>query len=270
MGPSSGVGHAGVQGRMASVSEQYARDGFVILRRVFAPEHLAMLDERLESLVRVRPTGQVLFTHRPPPPGQRPMCALMDQWFGRLQREESAGPLLASLEDLVSGVVGTTMSPFQDVALRKAQRHQPFPWHQDLPYWPVDLDRGAISWVPLDPVSETNGALWLAAGSHRGPVQAAVDLHDGTLQDGSGDFVQVGAAVCVSLEPGDVLVFDARCAHRSGVNRCEADRRAWAISWTDAAARWAHARAPRHPLTATTTDGEEVRKWSHKTYLSRG
>ncbi len=249
---------------------EFQERGFLVERGALAPETIAHLRRRLDDAAKSPPSSQVLFTHRPPPPGRRPMSALMDQWFGRLQTDDAGGALLARLRTVLLGVTGLEMTPFQDVALRKGAHHAPFPWHQDAPFWPIGSYAGAVVWIPLDSVDESNGAVWLAAGSHRASAQPAVDLHSGTLQDGSGEFVVVGEPCCRRLDPGDVLVFDAWCAHRSGINLSPSNRRAWAVSWTDARARWDHARAPRHPLNSFTTDHGEVRTWSNTRYLFEG
>lgn len=44
---------------------------------------------------------------------------------------------------------------------------RPSPWHQDLPYWPMN-EEGALScWMALDDVDETNGCMSFIPKSHR-------------------------------------------------------------------------------------------------------
>lgn len=44
---------------------------------------------------------------------------------------------------------------------------KPSPWHQDLPYWPMN-EAGALScWMALDDVDEHNGCMAFIPGSHR-------------------------------------------------------------------------------------------------------
>ncbi|WP_442956048.1 phytanoyl-CoA dioxygenase family protein [Paenibacillus sp. MMO-177] len=56
----------------------------------------------------------------------------------------------------MSGASGLRL--FHDHALLKMpQDSKPTPWHQDLPYWPMN-EPGALSiWIALDDVDEHNG-----------------------------------------------------------------------------------------------------------------
>jgi len=40
-------------------------------------------------------------------------------------------------------------------------------WHQDMAYFALTNDNAATTWVPLDPVTATTGAVRYVAGSHR-------------------------------------------------------------------------------------------------------
>jgi ectoine hydroxylase-related dioxygenase (phytanoyl-CoA dioxygenase family) len=44
---------------------------------------------------------------------------------------------------------------------------EPTPWHQDLPYWPLEGFQLCTIWMPLDPVSLESGAVQYIKGSHR-------------------------------------------------------------------------------------------------------
>ncbi len=41
------------------------------------------------------------------------------------------------------------------------------PWHQDLPYWPIDGWKVCSLWLALDPVTAESGAVEYIKGSHR-------------------------------------------------------------------------------------------------------
>ena len=40
------------------------------------------------------------------------------------------------------------------------------PWHQDLPYWPVEGDQILSIWVPFDAATPDNGVVTYVKGSH--------------------------------------------------------------------------------------------------------
>lgn len=136
---------------------EYRERGFIVLRQVLPTEMLSELRCRFDRLGASARSTQVLYTHREPPPGRRPMASLMDQWFGRLQADPT--PLLSTVGHSASVVAGAPMLPFQDVALRKAPHHRAFPWHQDQPFWPIQLLAGAVTWIPLCPVNAGNGGV---------------------------------------------------------------------------------------------------------------
>ncbi len=240
--------------------------GFAVVPHVLDDQDVAALRLGISTAENSPPSGQVLYTHRAPPSDTPCMIQLMNQWFGRLPSVPRAPSILSRLGGVVAGICGEPMVPFQDVALVKLSSHAAFPWHADLPYWPIDSNVGVVTWIALDSVSQSNGAVRLAAGSHRCALQPAVDLHLGLRQDGA-RFELRGAESHPSLDAGDLLVFDARTAHCSGPNSSDRPRRAWAISWVSATARWDHGRVPRHPLNQSTADKGRVLPWSRKTYL---
>jgi ectoine hydroxylase-related dioxygenase (phytanoyl-CoA dioxygenase family) len=252
------------------VDANFARDGFVVCQRALDRAQVESLRTALASLDaggKIR-SKQILYTHVAPPPDHPGMERLMDQWLNVWRMDVPV--MVATLRDLrerVSRALGFDAIPFQDVALSKAAHHAPFPWHQDLPFWPTDRDDGAVSWIALDPTGEENGGLELAPTSHRWPVGPAIDLHTGQPQPGaSGTASAPEVGRIPPLDPGDLLVFHARCWHRSGRNGSEAPRRAWSVSWLHPEARWSFARAPRHPIRSRVVEGEEVLRWSFSRY----
>lgn len=254
------------------VPEELDRDGAVVSRGVLTGDEIARLRELFGALhAGAAPRSrQILYTHEAPPPGRPGLSALMDQWLYPASHLPGAPELLARLSARFSALAGYELIPFQDVAMSKTAQHAALPWHEDLPFWPVDRDDGIVSWIALDPVGDDNGGLEVAFGSHRGPRGSAIDLHTGEPQRGGGAQVPAEGDV-PSLAAGDAIVFDARCWHRSGRNASGAPRRVWSISWVHVEARFCFERAPRHPLRGRERDGERVSSWSMKSYpLRRG
>jgi ectoine hydroxylase-related dioxygenase (phytanoyl-CoA dioxygenase family) len=123
------------------------------------------------------------------------------------------------------------------------------PWHQDIPYWPVDGDQVISVWVPFDHSSPENGVVTYVKGSHRwgklfeprsfnanaarrgtSGLEEAPDVDDPT---GGYEFI-TGV-----LEPGDVFIHHARTLHGSPGNSSGANRRrALATRWTGDDARY--------------------------------
>jgi ectoine hydroxylase-related dioxygenase (phytanoyl-CoA dioxygenase family) len=256
-------------GARENVRRALDEHGFAIVRSLISPADLDTLAEvfRRHEEDGVSPSAEVLFTHAPPPaatPGApRGMHRLMNQWLNPHRR---AAPLTtravaSALRPIVEGWLGEATVLFQDLLLDKRDEHRPFPWHQDFPFWPVDLPTGLVVWAPLDPADEASGGLCLAQGSHRAGVGPAIDLHTGAPQPGNhGVLVDMTPYEVArpELAPGDVIVFHPLLWHASPLNRSGRRRRAWASTWLGASVRWSHARAPRHPLCKLIEDGAPV------------
>ncbi|HRI49047.1 MAG TPA: phytanoyl-CoA dioxygenase family protein [Pseudomonadota bacterium] len=248
-------------------------DGFVIFRRVFDKATVGRLHVLLdEHRAAGTPSRQVLYTHLQPAARSgagEGMAALMEQWLNphiggvRL----STLPIAKKLRVWVRSLLQAEPVLFQDLLMSKNPGHQPFPFHQDFPFWPVAEPAGGVLWAPLDPVDEEAGGLTVACGSHLAGIGPPIDLHSGGPQPGFTTTVETPqrfAALTPVLDPGDAIWLHPLLWHRSGLNRSGRQRRVWASTWLPAEARWLHARAPRHPATLRLPDGEPVgaRGWA--------
>lgn len=251
-----------------NASQQYERDGFVRLEKGGdAPVVAHIRRAILRTIKEKEPTKRVLFTHEAPPE-TRPMTELMWQHRNILRTEDRRlQEILRGMRSRAAEVVGYDPIPLQDVSLVKRSGARPFPWHQDLPFWPVDRDDGCVVWLALDNCDQRNGAVEFAPASHRKVLGPAIDLHTGIAQDGTAvSAVLPEDGEIVELRSGDMLVFHARTFHRSGTNHTNEERWGFAVSFVHPETRWCHERAPRHPLCSTTVHNERVSKWSLKMY----
>jgi ectoine hydroxylase-related dioxygenase (phytanoyl-CoA dioxygenase family) len=117
-------------------------------------------------------------------------------------------------------------------------------FHQDMAYFHLDGDRVCTTWVPLDRVDETTGAVRYVVGSHRDRTRYRPNLFVTTMALPGTEGAEVpdfderpapaeqhGAARIVSFdtEPGDVVVHHARTIHGAHAN-ASATRRRRAVS----------------------------------------
>jgi len=150
-------------------------------------------------------------------------------------------PLLidTGLADLVAKVIGSEglWLLYEQIWLKEGDGEGalPTPWHQDLPYIPLDGDALATLWINLDPVARAE-SLEFVRGSHLGP------LYNPTAFDARNPSAAMFAAgtwpplpdieaarnewpiVSWSVEPGDVILFHPAMLHggaptRAGVRR---------------------------------------------------
>jgi ectoine hydroxylase-related dioxygenase (phytanoyl-CoA dioxygenase family) len=109
-------------------------------------------------------------------------------------------------------------------------------WHQDMAYFALAGDLVATTWVPLDPVTATTGAVRYVAGSHRDRTKFRPGTFVTDVSFGDPDAIDVpdyddervaGAARIVGFdtEPGDVVIHQARTIHGAGGNASATTRR---------------------------------------------
>ena len=201
---------------------------------------------------------QVLYTHGAVPTGTPPLTDLIDQWLNPflLRGNGSTVDAVNQLRGIAEEFFGEEMQIFQDLILRRTQEHGHFPWHQDAAYWPVQFRRGATFWTPLREVNGNDGGLHIDLGCRIGRV-AAVDLHTGEKQDGSGRF-EPSRSVAPELLPGDILIIAPTTLHRSGSGIGPVERIAHASIWLDMDVLWDHEVASSHPMCASTKHGEPL------------
>lgn len=114
---------------------------------------------------------------------------------------------------------------------------QPTPWHQDMPYWPVEGDNVASVWLPLDP-APLDSVLSFYRGSHRMGRFKRPSFRDGgksahfaasdrpdaqdipDLENGP----EARNVLRWAMEPGDCIVFHGYALHGSPGNK-SADRK---------------------------------------------
>jgi len=208
---------------------EYDRDGAILLKGVFDPDWIALLDAGL-TRSREAPTDRGHAWDRDD--NQREMYYDTFAWRGipeyRRFIEESpcaelAGRLMGSK---------TVRFFFEAVFCRSPGCQFRTPWHQDEPYWSVDGYQTCTVWIPLVPVTAAS-ALAVVPGSHRWGKRFLQADFGQFNPDGHGkvphsDFSGLTDAVPMpdidgesgtyhptsfDMAPGDVLVFNGRTIH---------------------------------------------------------
>lgn len=139
-------------------------------------------------------------------------------------------PRLADIARRLSGAPRIRL--WHDHALIKPNvESKPSPWHQDLPYWPMN-ERGALScWLALDDVDETNGCMRFVPKSHTWgklePINLAYpqDLFALVPDPEGKDFTPVA----VPITAGSCTFHDGLTFHSAPPNRGSAYRRAMVV-----------------------------------------
>ena len=129
---------------------------------------------------------------------------------------------------------------FDQLLIKEPGTEEPTPWHNDLPYWPIDGSQICTVWLALDRVTADSGAVEYVKGSHRWgagyhppafagdnryrtefPAVPDIDAMRGDLE-----------IVTFDLEPGDCTVHHALTVHGAPGNaRADRRRRAVVTRW---------------------------------------
>jgi ectoine hydroxylase len=228
----------------SEVLSEYAQNGFVIARGMFAREEIDLLrraareDRELDqhSFGRADGEGGVvrlsLWNH----PG--------DTIYGMFARCES---VVNTAETLLGGEVYHYHSK---MIMKDAKVGGAWAWHQDYGYW---YENGVLfpdltsAFLAVDPATRENGCMQVLSGSH---LMGRVN-HTLTGDQAGADLERVGEAakrlplVYVEMDPGDVLFFHANLLHRSDQNRSDNPR--WAMICCYNAARNDPYKESHHP-----------------------
>jgi hypothetical protein len=215
-----------------SPAVRYARDGFVVFRRLFSPTEIG---EAATDAERVRHQFRHLISVR------NRRCRWSDNVHTGECQFDAFDPIIdlspASsrlayddrLLDALAGLYGEPARLFKDKLIFKLPGAKGYQLHQDWIAW-ERFPRSFLSvLVPLDPSDADNGCTIVYPGYH----------HDGPLTPADGDYhplppetVDEAAAVPLVLEPGDVAVFGGFTPHRSDPNLTDRPRRQLYFSYT--------------------------------------
>lgn len=208
----------------------FERDGYVVFRRLSAPDECA----RLASLARkalsplVGPAEFEADVGYPGSPADR--SAEGGQTPRRLLNVYARGAEFRrwATHERVAATLLTLMGR-DDICLSQCHhncimtKHPGYSsatlWHQDIRYWSFDRPDLVSVWFALGPETVENGALRVIPGTHR------LDLDRGRLDRGlflRPDLAEnaslIASAVPLELEIGDVVFFHSRLFHAAGRN----------------------------------------------------
>lgn len=129
------------------------------------------------------------------------------------------------MAEVVARLARSSTTLFQDMAMIKPPNGREKPWHQDHAYFNLPLDTRIVGvWIALDKVTPENGCMYVLAGSHKEGPRAHFMRRDWQICDTQ--MLGCHSTAC-PMEPGDVLIFDAKLPHGTPTNRSKEYR--WAI-----------------------------------------
>lgn len=144
--------------------------------------------------------------------------------------------------DAVAAILGPDILVWGSTFFVKDPHTESFvSWHQDLRYWGLDSDAEVSAWVALSPVTEANGCMRFAPGSHKGELLPHSDTFadDNFLTRGQEAAVEIKDedTVLVPLAPGQASFHHGKLLHGSGPNRSDERRVGFAINYISTSVR---------------------------------
>jgi ectoine hydroxylase-related dioxygenase (phytanoyl-CoA dioxygenase family) len=165
------------------------------------------------------------------------------------QRDDDAGEVFRALvlQSPLAEVAGRIMGAkqvrffYDQLFVKEPGSVAPTPWHQDLPYWPLQGEQICGIWCPLDDVDAHSGAVQYIKGSHRtghwyrprhfGGDDAYAGAHGEPMPDINTLVPEQDRAQWL-MQPGDCIVFHGLTIHGSNGNRhMQRRRRAVSLRW---------------------------------------
>lgn len=236
---------------LAQACEDFARDGFVHLRGVFAdfvePLKQAMAENQASPSWRERtyqPDGDAAPFFQD--------YVVWDQFDGYRTLVKNSGMAALGARLMAS----QTARIFHDhVLLKFPGTSVATPWHQDAPYYPVTSPKTCSFWIPVDPVPRERSIEYVA-GSHKWEAEYRPQRFDGTdLLEG--DDRPIAPDIAANRQaydirgfdcaPGDAVAFDFRTLHAAPANASEVPRRVTSIRWVGDGAVFKTRNGPSSP-----------------------
>jgi ectoine hydroxylase len=218
-----------MSGSIFNAEQRYAwdRDGYVLVRKLFDDEEIAILRGAIEG----DPVLRASLYDRRDASGKATRMALWnhpgDSAYGLAARSRR---VVDTMEELLGGEVYHYHSK---LTAKEPLDGGAWEWHQDYGYWyhnGIVYPHMASVMVALDQATRENGCLQVVKGSH----------HCGRIEHGVLPGEQVGAdprrveeilkrlpVEYAEMEPGDGLFFHANVLHRSDQNR--STQRRWTV-----------------------------------------
>lgn len=219
----------------------FRRDGFLVVKGLVLPEHVAELSQHCDDLLAERiDLGD--FVHKGP--NMRPEDYLHRIHMGHLKLELWERYLLyPRLLDALEALIGPDVLAMQTMLFTKAPGSNGQGFHQDSYYIPTFPDTLIGAWIAIDHADTENGCLWMTKGSNAEPIYPPVhgygygntELEDIEYVEGVGGHSNddsdpnnklkpiaerlIYEEVSCVMEPGDVAFFGGHILHRSLKNR---------------------------------------------------
>ncbi|WP_084197595.1 phytanoyl-CoA dioxygenase family protein [Solimonas soli] len=208
----------------------FEADGFIVLRKVFDENTLAAMRKLLTEIVKYAeigledPFARYYLRHR----------ADQGVLYDLFQRHPEIQALARNPDILeaLTTVLGPDILLYENSMVYKPKgKKNGVPFHQDFISRP-DEPLKFIAWMAIDPVTETGGALKIIPGTHKGGFLKWHRVKGETHHDRADvSHLDTDKAKFITLDPGDVLIFNQLVVHGSDEAHTESLRLVYRASY---------------------------------------
>lgn len=208
----------------------YGRDGYLVLRRVFAANEMRSISDEATALLSrsdLIDTNNLRCRFKPHDGGGPYLFETFDPVVDIAPRI-AALAADSRLTAVLAAIYGEQPCLFKDKIIYKPPGAVGYGLHQDYvasPHYPRSV---VTALVAIDPADGENGCLEVFGGYHR---SGSLTVEDGQYRGLEPGTVDEARAVPLSLDSGDVVFFSCFTPHRSGVNRSNRWRRSLYLSY---------------------------------------
>ena len=207
--------------------ENYHTNGYCVLKGYFSTEAMQALQATIvagiQQCVKALDTDEAIY-------------------LGAVNRWRTPSPMLPevppSLQAQLSSAVALWVGPEAtcgkaNVVFKNQYANEAIAAHQDIAY-NKDTPYQISAWLAVSDVRQDNGAPYVYPQSHLLPIQGAVDFWSPDHQDGLPQVLKhsAQAPVTMTLDQGDLLLFDSRLWHGSYPNTSGQHRIGMVTRWT--------------------------------------
>ncbi|MFP4510761.1 MAG: phytanoyl-CoA dioxygenase family protein [Spirochaetaceae bacterium] len=147
--------------------------------------------------------------------------------FTRTHKPLAAVANYRPLRDTIELLAGEPTRIFQAMALVKPPFGREKPWHQDHAYFDLPIDSRICGvWIALGTVTPENGAMFMLRGGHAGGPIVHFKRRDWQICDTE---IAGKQPVALPMNPGDLVIFDAKIPH--GTPKNTTDQQRWALQF---------------------------------------
>jgi 2-aminoethylphosphonate dioxygenase len=210
--------------------DRYARDGFLIARRVFTPSEVGAMASEAQTLSERRELIDVDNIRC----RWQDRCATGECLFDCFDPVTDIGPVARAVarDERILRVMRVLFDDdahlFKDKLIFKPPGAKGYALHQDYISWKEFPESFTTVVVAIDPADAESGAIEVFAGYHR---EGCLTARDGMYHELPVEAVEPSRRVMLELAPGDIAIFSGFTPHRSAPNRSQRWRRQLYLSY---------------------------------------